>query len=34
MKNIFKAFIIMILTFTLFIPMQIIVKASTIQDRS
>jgi N-acetylmuramoyl-L-alanine amidase len=29
MKNIFKAFIIMILTFVLCIPMQIIVKAST-----
>ncbi|MBU3143562.1 N-acetylmuramoyl-L-alanine amidase [Clostridium sp. CF012] len=29
MKNIFKAFIIMILTFALFIPMQIVVKAST-----
>lgn len=29
MKNIFKAFAIMILTFVLFIPMQITVKAST-----
>ena len=32
MKNIFKAFIIMILTFALCIPMQIIVKASTYTD--
>ncbi len=31
MKNIFKAIIIMILTFTFCIPMQMIVKASTIQ---
>ncbi|GCD08435.1 N-acetylmuramoyl-L-alanine amidase [Clostridium tagluense] len=32
MKNIFKAFTIMILTFALIIPMQIIVKASTYVD--
>ena len=32
MKNIFKAFTIMILTFALFIPMQIVVKASTYID--
>jgi len=32
MKNIFKAFTIMILTFALFIPMQIVVKASTYVD--
>ncbi|MBU3145205.1 N-acetylmuramoyl-L-alanine amidase [Clostridium sp. CF012] len=32
MKNIFKAFIFMILTFALCIPMQIIVKASTYTD--
>jgi len=32
MKNIFKAFIIMILIFAMFIPMQIIVKASTYTD--
>lgn len=32
MKNIFKTFIIVILTFTIFLPMQIIVKASTYTD--
>jgi N-acetylmuramoyl-L-alanine amidase len=32
MKNIFKAFIVMILTFALFIPMQIVVKASTYKE--